>query len=829
MRDKMRDKIRNPKSEIRIPTGLRAPAGPGLARPQRFGFRISAALAALSVGLRAFAADAVDESKLPPPAAAQVDFLRDIQPIFSDRCLKCHGPQKPKSGFRLDSREMLLKGGENGVAVVSGQSARSPLIHYVARLVPGMEMPPEGKGDPLSTEQIGLLRAWIDQGATWGGKAAARTVVDASPTVRWIGIDGNEKKFREVEWLREGLDGGLESFLIQQQVTPERRVKVEGSALRDNYRVTLSMEEGDRFVVRAGFEQFRKWYGDEGGFYAPFTPQVAVLDRDLFLDWGRGWVEAGGTLPNGLQLLAGYEFQFKNGDKSMTQWLPSTQTLPSGDVTRSVLPTAKAIDEQVHVLRLDAVMDWSRLRLEDRFRYEFYDLNTRHTSVLNAFPSTLFVQRVREQNEFKNLANALSVQASPEEWMIFSAGYLYRHMDGTATFEQRPVDATGSPGIGLFWNTRGIPLEQSAHVVNANAQLGPWESLTATAGVQAEWNEQESFGRISLDESDQLDPSLVVTNPASIQGNYDRFTLQESAGVRFTGIPFTLLYGEARWQQESIDQLESLASDGVAGTSDFLRDTDATYVWQQYRAGINVSPWSRVSVNAYYQYRNRDDAFDHVRDQRGTVVGNSYPGFITARLTETDEAGVRLVLRPLWWLKTTLSYRVVATDFRTETQSTAAPDVTPGGWHLAGNSDAHIYSANAALTPWRRLYLFTTFAFQDTRTVTADNFSQSIVPFKGNIYSVMASAAYVLSEPTDLHLAYDFSHADYTQSNEAFGLPLGIDYQRHAIRAGLTHRFLKNFLARAEYAWFWYNEPSSGGFGDYTGHGVFATLNMRWQ
>jgi len=785
--------------------------------------------AVVALGWPAFAADPIDESKLPPPSTARVDFLRDVQPIFSDRCLKCHGPQKPKSGFRMDSRDMMLKGGENGVAVVPGQSAKSPLIHYVARLVPEMEMPPAGKGEPLTTEQIAVLRAWIDQGAAWGGDTVAKTVVDASPTVRWISIDGNEKKFRELEWMREGIDGGLESFLVQQQVTPERRVKVEGSALRDNYQVTLTVEQSDRYVLRAGFEQFRKWYGDEGGFYRPFTPPVASLDRDLFLDWGRAWVEAGGTLPNGLQLLAGYEFQFKDGNKSMTQWLPSTQTIPAGDVTRSVLPTSKNVDEQVHVLRADALLEFSKVRLEDRFRYEFYDLKTRHTSVLDAFPSTVFVQRVQDRNEFKTLANAFSVQASPEEWMMFTAGYLYRHMDGTSDFEQRPVDAAGNTAIGLFWNTRGIPMEQSAHVFNANAQLGPSETLTMTAGVQAEWNRQESFGRVSLDETDPLDPSLVVTNPATIQGDYDRLTFQQTAGLRFTAIPFTLLYGEARWQQENINQFEYQAADGVPGHNDFLRDTDAHYDWHQYRTGFNVSPWSRVSLNSYYQYRNRDDSFDHVRDERGTVGGNSYPGFITARSTEANEAAVRLVVRPLSWLKTTLSYRVVATDFRTETQSTSVPDATPGGWHLAGNSDAHIYSANATLTPWRRLYLFSTFAFQDTRTVAADNFTQAVAPFRGHIYSVMASAAYVLSEPTDLHVAYDFSHADYTQVNEEFGLPLGIDYQRHGVRAGLTHRFWKNFLARAEYAWFWYDEPSSGGFGDYVGHGVFATLNMRWQ
>jgi len=87
----------------------------------------------------------------------------------------------------------------------------------------------------------------------------------------------------------------------------------------------------------------------------------------------------------------------------------------------------------------------------------------------------------------------------------------------------------------------------------------------------------------------------------------------------------------------------------------------------------------------------------------------------------------------------------------------------------------------------------------------------------------LASVSYVIADPTDVHLTYDFSHADYTQDNEASGLPLGIDYQRHGVRAGVTHRFWKRFLARVEYAWFLYKEPSSGGFEDYVGHGLFAT------
>ena len=57
----------------------------------------------------------VDESKLPPPASVQIDFGRDIKPILTNTCYRCHSGEKPKSHFLLTSRETALKGGNQGV------------------------------------------------------------------------------------------------------------------------------------------------------------------------------------------------------------------------------------------------------------------------------------------------------------------------------------------------------------------------------------------------------------------------------------------------------------------------------------------------------------------------------------------------------------------------------------------------------------------------------------------------------------------------------------------------------------------------------------------
>ena len=97
-------------------------------------------------------------------AQAAVDFARDIEPLLTKRCVVCHGAQQQMSGLRLDQRDAALKGGASGVDIVPGKSGESRLI----RLVSGLEkkvMPPMGAW--LTAEEVGLLRTWIDQGATW--------------------------------------------------------------------------------------------------------------------------------------------------------------------------------------------------------------------------------------------------------------------------------------------------------------------------------------------------------------------------------------------------------------------------------------------------------------------------------------------------------------------------------------------------------------------------------------------------------------------------------------------------------------------------------------
>lgn len=116
------------------------------------------------------AAEDVDTSKLPPVAAKTgVTYEKDIKPLVENSCLKCHSGKRPKSKYSMESIENIIKGGSSDeVSIVKGKSDKSPFVWYIAELVEEMEMPPLDKRDKypaFTKDEIGLVRAWIDQGA----------------------------------------------------------------------------------------------------------------------------------------------------------------------------------------------------------------------------------------------------------------------------------------------------------------------------------------------------------------------------------------------------------------------------------------------------------------------------------------------------------------------------------------------------------------------------------------------------------------------------------------------------------------------------------------
>ena len=94
------------------------------------------------------------------------DYLKDIKPLIDRSCLKCHGPEKRKSGLRLDKKRYAMKGGETGLAIVPGDVEKSLLTKYIQLPADDDDVMPS-RGKLLAQSEIETLKKWVAQGAEW--------------------------------------------------------------------------------------------------------------------------------------------------------------------------------------------------------------------------------------------------------------------------------------------------------------------------------------------------------------------------------------------------------------------------------------------------------------------------------------------------------------------------------------------------------------------------------------------------------------------------------------------------------------------------------------
>src|ERR1700722_19499841 len=139
-------------------------------------FLLSAICSACCLSVLASPSCAQEPAKGSSKSRAKIEFVTQIEPVFAQHCLKCHGAKDSQSGLRLDSLAAILKGGDRGLAVVPGEAAKSLLVKAL-----------QGEGDPtpmpaeaprLPKETIARVIRWINEGA----KGPAESTVGARPT-----------------------------------------------------------------------------------------------------------------------------------------------------------------------------------------------------------------------------------------------------------------------------------------------------------------------------------------------------------------------------------------------------------------------------------------------------------------------------------------------------------------------------------------------------------------------------------------------------------------------------------------------------------------------
>ncbi len=208
---------------------------------------------------------------------AKIEFNRDIRPILSNACLKCHGPDSKqrqgggKDGLRLDAEDSAVADLGGYAAIVRGKPDDSELMRRVTSDDPDLLMPPKASGRRLNEREVALLKQWIEQGAAFARHwSYVKPVRPAVPEVQ------------DKTWPRNAIDSFLLARLEREGLKP--------SPEADRYalirRVTLDLtglpptvEEVDQFVADASPDAYEK-----------------LVDRLLASDaygehWARLWLD----------------------------------------------------------------------------------------------------------------------------------------------------------------------------------------------------------------------------------------------------------------------------------------------------------------------------------------------------------------------------------------------------------------------------------------------------------------------------------------------------------------------------------------------------------
>ncbi len=266
-----------------------------------------------------------DTSLRAAPASApdKVSFNRDIKPLLSDRCFKCHGPDEKsrEAKLRLDIPEGAFKKLEDGMFVIQpGNLAKSELVRRITAKDPDDRMPPVKSKLSLNAAEIALLKRWVEQGAEWKKHWALNPVENvAVPNLRRSAIGNPIDQFVLARLQREGLKPAPEAareHLIRRlrfdltglpptlsEIDAFLADRSPGAYERVVDRLLAAPAYGERMAVDwLDVARYADTYGYQSDRFNHLWPWrdwvISAFNRNLRFDQFILWQIAGDLLPN---------------------------------------------------------------------------------------------------------------------------------------------------------------------------------------------------------------------------------------------------------------------------------------------------------------------------------------------------------------------------------------------------------------------------------------------------------------------------------------------------------------------------------------------------
>ncbi|MFP6893573.1 MAG: PSD1 and planctomycete cytochrome C domain-containing protein [Opitutales bacterium] len=259
------------------------------------------------------------------PRASAVDFGKDVKPVLERRCAKCHAYGERKGGLSIETRESLLKGGEDGKVVEAGKTTGSLFLDLLVEKDSADRMPQ--KADKMPDDEIALLQAWVKEGLPWDeGFAFRHPKALMAPRVVQVPPARGEMK--------NPVDRLLKPYFVKQGVKHSKPVD-DRVFLRRAYLDLIGL-----FPTPAQYSAFAE--DKDPGKYNELADTLLANDEHYMQHWLSFWNDV---------FRNSYTRQYHGGNKyRLTNWLKASlkANKPYDQLAREVL-SATAGDQAAFI------------------------------------------------------------------------------------------------------------------------------------------------------------------------------------------------------------------------------------------------------------------------------------------------------------------------------------------------------------------------------------------------------------------------------------------------------------------------------------------------
>lgn len=638
----------------------------------------------------------------------------------------------------------------------------------------------------------------------------------------YLTLRGDSAAFQQRHYTKKGFFGGIEDLHVQGSIDKKTSAQMDGRVLFDNsdYKIKLEVVREGLGFIRGGFSETRYWYDGSGGFFPQTGAWLDYYDGRLSLDRGEVWVETGLTLKKWPVITFKYTHQFRDGTKDSTSW-GYYHPFGVGPV-RAISPTYWDIDERRNIFEADLKHTIGKVSFGAGLRYDTSDND--NARKIREFAKETTTDHITSREVVKyDVLNAHAFAETRFHKNVFmSVGYAYSTLDSDLAGSRiygsdydvgyQPIATRGNGFISL---TGGSQAKE--HLMNLNLMLNPWPNLAIIPALR--------LNQVGMDSTTwylQTDP--LLSGPQAAASSRDVLDLTEQLELRYIGFTNWVLYARGEWMQGDGDLTELGASGLPVPVNRYTEDRR----WgQKYTIGANWYTSRRMNWDFQAYHKSRHNDYDLITDNtlNTPASGNRYPAFLANHDFTTEDANVRLTLRPL---------KNVTLVSRYDIQYSTV-DSTPDAAALLGEVESariltHVFAQNVTWVPWSRLYLQAGFNYVVSKTESpADAYTQAVLDAKNNYWNLNFAAGFVMDDKTDLQAHYFYYRAfDNYYDNSAFGVPYGANAREHAVTASITRRLRDNLRVSLKYGFFTYHDASAGGYNNYDAHLIYSTLQLRF-